>query len=85
MSTRQIQENLKNLSGDELAQVQTAILLGAESNPEEAVLAMGLISQEVMTRQSEGIGRKAGRLWKRHGETVGAVAIGALLGVSIGD
>ena len=46
---------------------------------------MELISREVRVRQTEGLGRKAERLWNRHGEKAGLVAIGALLGVWVGD
>ena len=46
---------------------------------------MELISREVRVRQTEGLGRKAGRFWNRHGDTVGKIAIGALLGDWVGD
>jgi hypothetical protein len=85
MSISQVQEALKNMSGDELAQVQNAIILASDSDPTEAVAAMALISEEVDIRQNEGIGRKAERFWNRHGEKVGMVAIGALVGDWIGD
>jgi hypothetical protein len=85
VSISQVQEALKNMSGDELAQVQNAIILASDSDPTEAVAAMALVSEEVDIRQNEGIGRKAERCWNRHGEKVGLVAIGALLGVWVGD
>ena len=85
MSPHETGEALKNLSGDELAQLQNAIVLVPDLHPADQMAAMALISQEVLTRQSEGVGRKAERFWNRHGEEVGLVAMGALFGVWVGD
>lgn len=85
MSISQVQEALKNMSGDELAQAQNAIILASDSHPTDAAAAMALISQDVHIRQNEGLGRKVERCWNRHGEKVGLVAIGALLGVWVGE
>lgn len=85
MATNEVQECLKNMSGDELAQTQNAIVLARGLKPAERLAAMELVSHEVVMRQTEGLGRKAERLWNRHGEKVGMLAIGALLGDWIGD
>ena len=85
MLIAQAQEALKNMSGDELAQAQNAIVLAPDIHPAERLAALAVVSQEIDIRTNEGIGRKAERLWNRHGERVGMIAIGALLGVSIGD
>ena len=85
MSATQIQEDLKNMSGDEIAQTQHAIMVHPDLSDGERALAMGLVGHEVQTRQDESLGRKAGRLWNRHGEKIGLLAIGALVGDFFGD
>jgi len=85
MAMHEVQEQLKNMSGDELAQAQNAIILAPDLHPKDRMAAMEIISMEVATRQAEGLGRKAGRFWNRHGEKIGILAIGALLGDWIGD
>jgi len=85
MTVYEAQQVLKNMSGDELAQAQNAIVLASELHPAERMAALELIWLEVSTRQAEGLGRKAERFWNRHGEKVGMVAIGALFGVWVGD
>lgn len=85
MSVHAIQEALKNYSGDELAQAQNMILLASDFEPAERIAAMELVSNEVAIRRTESLGRKAERFWNRHGQTVAAVAIGALIGDWVGD
>lgn len=85
MSVMQIQEILKNMSGEELAQAQNGIVMGADIGEDERAGALALIAQELEVRQDEGLGRKAERFWNRHGEKVGLVAIGALLGIELGE
>ncbi len=85
MSVHAIQKALKNLSGDELAQAQNAIFLSPNLHPAEQMAAIELVSNEVAIRRTESLGRKAERFWNRHGQTVAAVAIGALIGDWFGD
>lgn len=85
MSIAEIQEVLKNMSGDELAQTQNAIVMSPDIDENDRAGALTLISKELQLRQTEGLGRKAERFWNRHGERVGLIAIGALLGVELGD
>ena len=73
MATSEVQECLKNMSAGELAQTQNAILLATECNPVERVAAMELVSQEVALRQTEGLDRKAERLWNRQATASGTV------------
>lgn len=76
---------LKNLSGTELAQIQTAATFAPGLAPAERVAAMRMIADEVSMRSTEGLQRKAERFLNRHGQTVAAVALGAFLGVEIGE
>jgi len=85
MSIVQVQEVLKNMSGDELAQAQNAIMLAPELPRADRTAAMTLISHEIRIRQTEGLGRKAERFWNRNAQTIAAVAIGALIGDWVGD
>ncbi len=85
MSTHEIQEALKRMSGEELAQAQNSIILATDARPKERRAALSLVSQEIEMRQTEGLGRKAERLWNRHGEKVAMLAIGALVGDWVGD
>ena len=85
MSVAAIQEALKNMAGEELAQAQNAILMAPDLDEEDRSAALLLVGQELQLRQNEGLGRKAERFWNRHGEQVGLVAIGALLGIELGD
>lgn len=85
MSPHDVQEVLKNMSGEELAQAQNAIVLARDLAPGDRVVAMELISRELCFRQNEGLGRKAERFWNRNSQTIAAVAVGALLGDWIGD
>ena len=85
MDTIQVQEVLKNMSGDEIAQVQNAVLINQDVSDEDRTAAVALIGSELQIRQTEGLGRKAERLWNRHGERIGLVAIGALLGTELSD
>ena len=85
MSITQIQETLKNMSGDELAQTQNAVIVSSELDDDDRAAAIALIGQELQVRQTEGLGRKTGRFLNRHGEKIGLVAIGAVLGVQLGD
>lgn len=85
MSANELREALKNLSGDELAQVQNAVVVAGNLEPAERQMAMRSISHELRMRQNEGLTRKAERFWNRHGERVGMLAIGAMLGDWFGD
>lgn len=85
MSAIEIQEALKNMSGEELAQAQNAIVLACDLEPADRSAALGLISRELQIRQGEGLDRKASRFWNRNAQTIAAVAVGALLGDWIGD
>ncbi len=85
MDTIQVQEVLKNMSGDEIAQTQNAVLMNQELSDEDRTAAVALIGSELQIRQTEGLGRKAERVWNRHGERIGLVAIGALLGTELSD
>ena len=79
----EIEEVLKNLSGNELAQVQNAVLTDPGLDPTERMAGLMLVTQEINLRQNEGFGRKAERFLNRHGEQLAIVAIGALFGVGI--
>ena len=85
MSIAEVQKVLKNMSGDEIAQVQNAVLVATDLGEEERMGAMMLIGQELQLRQNEGLVRKAERFLNRHGERVGLVGIGALLGIELSD
>ena len=85
MDSIQVQEVLKNMSGDEIAQTQNAVLMNQDLSDEDRTAAVALIGNELRIRQTEGLGRKAERFWNRHGERVGLVAIGALLGTELSD
>jgi len=80
-----MQETLKNMSGDELAQAPNAIIMSPEVSEDDRAGAFTLIGQKLQVRRNERLGRKAGRFWNRHGEKVGLIAIGALLGTELGD
>ncbi len=77
------QDLLKYASGDELAQFQNIVLRSHTINDEDKVTILEAISDELRIRQTEGLDRKASRFWKRHGEKVGLVALGALFGVGL--
>ncbi|MFH1418487.1 MAG: hypothetical protein ABII12_09425 [Planctomycetota bacterium] len=85
MSIIEIQNALKNMSGEELDGLQNAIVLVSDAYPAESALLMRQISRETRIRQSEGWDRKAARFWNRHGEKIGMLAIGALIGDWVGD
>lgn len=89
MYITEIQQALKNLSDEELASAQRAIVCAPGVDPSERRLGMELIALEAQTRQTEGLGHKAARFWNRHGESVtrtaASVALGALLGDWLGD
>jgi hypothetical protein len=73
------------MSGDELAQAQNAVILDPELHPADREGALVMISQEINLRQTEGLGRKGERFLNRNGSRIGMFALGALLGVEIGD
>lgn len=83
----QFRQALATLSGDELARMQNGIVLSTQVPESERMFLFHMISQELAVRQAEGVGRKLGRFWKRHGDSgvvkVGLVALGALIGVQI--
>ena len=83
MTIADVQECLKNMSGDELAQAQNAIVLASDLEDEDRMLCMMLISQELAIRQNEGFMRKTERFLNRHGERAALIGLGALLGVSL--
>ncbi len=85
MHASEERDTLKNLSGTELAQIQSVVAFSANLAPTERVAAMRMIADEVSMRSTEGLQRKAERFFNRHGQTVAAVALGAFLGVEIGD
>ena len=85
MNALQAREALKNLSQDELCTVQNAVTYDLSLDAVDRVAALDLIGQEQAIRRNEGWERKAERFWNRHGRTIGAVAVGALLGDWIGD
>ncbi len=85
MEIAQVQEVLKNMSGDELAQVQNAIVMSPEIEAAERSAALTLMSHELAIRQNEPLLRKGERFLNRHGQRVGLIALGALLGVSLDE
>lgn len=85
MYASQQRDALKNLSGTELAQIQSVVAFATDLAPTDRLAAMKMIADEVSIRSTEGLQRKAERFFNRHGQTVAAVALGAFLGVEIGD
>jgi hypothetical protein len=85
MYAAQVCEVLKNMSEDELVSAGGAVACDRSLEPEERQVALALINREQAARGTEGIGRKLERFWNRHGHTVGAIALGALIGDWYGD
>ncbi len=85
MADLQVQQLLKNMSGDELARIQNSVITSTDLDAGQRLGAIALISNELAVRQNEPMLRKAERFLNRHGERVGMVAIGALLGVSLDE
>jgi hypothetical protein len=83
VSVSQVEEALKNLSGNEIAQFQNMVVGADDLDEFTRLTTLELVSQELQIRQTEGLERKARRFLHRHGDKAALIAIGALLGIGL--